>query len=90
MKQSQAVVCNGGSNVIREAMMLRKPTYVLPFNTYEQHCNADVVARNGLGIGSKNLSAGKLSALWSTTPIASNSMTSRSSARSWAAAWRNC
>jgi uncharacterized protein (TIGR00661 family) len=60
MKRSMGVVCNGGSNVLREALLLGKPLLVMPFSTYEQQCNADVAARNGMALVARTLDAAVL------------------------------
>jgi uncharacterized protein (TIGR00661 family) len=47
--QSSAVIATAGHNLITEALYLRVPMFLIPFQHYEQQLNAHIIAREQLG-----------------------------------------
>ena len=55
LSKCRALITTAGHQLISEAISLNIPVYVIPLNTYEQHYNAIMVEKYGLGVYNKNL-----------------------------------
>jgi len=53
----EGLICSAGHSLPSEAAYLGVPIYAIPLPTYEQHMNAEMIAKNGLGITTAALSA---------------------------------
>ena len=62
LAQSMAVIATAGHNLITEALYLKLPLYLLPFDHYEQQINAAIIAREGLGIAASHVTEAALRA----------------------------
>jgi len=60
LRRSAAVISNAGGNVLYEALCLGKPVLAIPFDTYEQHCNALMIVRYGFGASCPALGRGSV------------------------------
>jgi uncharacterized protein (TIGR00661 family) len=56
LRDATAVICTAGHNLLSELMYLQKPVLALPFDTFEQSCNAAVISERGFGMTCKRLS----------------------------------
>jgi uncharacterized protein (TIGR00661 family) len=62
LRDSAGVIATAGHNLISEALYLQVPLYLLPFHHYEQLYNAEVIASEGLGVTSADVTPDCLSA----------------------------
>jgi uncharacterized protein (TIGR00661 family) len=60
MQASQGAVTTAGLNVLSELSLLQKPMYLVPFETYEQRHNAQMIEELGLGRWSSRIAHDEL------------------------------
>lgn len=63
LQKSDFIISTAGHQLISEAIMAQTPVFVSPLETYEQHYNALMVERYGLGASLKEYTREELSAL---------------------------
>ncbi|ACU63080.1 glycosyltransferase family protein [Chitinophaga pinensis] len=54
---ASAAICNAGHTLISELMYLNIPCYIIPFDTYDQQCCANVIDKNGFGIKATDINS---------------------------------
>lgn len=60
LRKSKFVVSTSGHQLISEAIWYEKPLFLVPFNTYEQRFNANMVEKYGLGKNIEGLNLNQL------------------------------
>ena len=68
LTRSDAVIATAGHNLITEALYLRVPMFLLPFDHYEQQLNARIIADEGLGVAAPRLTRADLAAFFDGLP----------------------
>ncbi len=64
LRRSAAVIATAGHNLITEALYLKVPMFLLPFEHYEQRLNARIVSDEGLGATAPVLTEANLQAFF--------------------------
>lgn len=64
LERAAAVITTAGHNLLSELMYLRKPVFTIPMETFDQHCCAEVIQKNQLGVKADAITAAELAAFF--------------------------